>query len=185
MCPEGEVPDATQSYCVPIPPVSMRWVYRALSLLIGYYKVRLHLVGIRRGRWFQPVSRCSACQRPYLLSASFWSSRIRLWLVWILIDLRLGRIYRVFFCRSWRLVVNFVTVWSVVYRCATSLHFSSFHSLLFQRVLLLGWVMCWLVGGCSASVALVRNCGFFTETFKFQSKKYFRQSLQNLVSFDF
>ncbi|EPB80727.1 7 transmembrane receptor [Ancylostoma ceylanicum] len=25
MCPEGEVPDETQSYCVPIPPVSMRW----------------------------------------------------------------------------------------------------------------------------------------------------------------
>nr|CDJ81180.1 Extracellular ligand-binding receptor and GPCR domain containing protein [Haemonchus contortus] len=25
MCPEGEVPDSTQSYCVPIPPVSMQW----------------------------------------------------------------------------------------------------------------------------------------------------------------
>lgn len=27
MCPEGEVPDPTQSYCKPIPPVSMRLVW--------------------------------------------------------------------------------------------------------------------------------------------------------------
>ncbi|VDL67585.1 unnamed protein product [Nippostrongylus brasiliensis] len=25
MCPEGEVPDPSLSFCVPIPPVSMRW----------------------------------------------------------------------------------------------------------------------------------------------------------------